>query len=105
MQIRIPLENIYIMHWSVNPTNLKTLDWHRNNSFDKLPLGRIGTGNEPEFGAWTRLVDDEDDEYNPISNTARPLNPQYPKVFLDDGTHRAKVALEKGLPYLDVEIQ
>lgn len=103
--LEIPIENIWIMHWSVNPRNTKTLDWHRKNEIsNKFPSGRIGTGQEEEFGAWVRLVNDEDEEGNEIENTELPVNPNYPKIFLDDGTHRAIIALEKKQKTLKVKV-
>jgi hypothetical protein len=110
---KIPLSNIWIMHWSVNPRKISTLDWVRNNYKDsfsrKLPQAFIGEP-EGEFSEYHRLVDDE--IYNDLANTYEikynesiPFDNNYPKVFLGDGTHRAIIALEKGEKFFDVKIE
>jgi len=110
--VDIPLSNIWIMHWSNNPTNPKYYKWIYDNyeqSFSKnLPIGRIGQESEERFQGYIRLFDEE--EYDPYSNDYKvvhsniPVDNNYPKVFLDDGTHRAKVAFARREKTLKVKL-
>lgn len=107
--IEVPIGNVWIMHHSVNPYKNSTLQYHRQNPNFGFPSGRIGTGNEEEFGAWVRLVDDEEfDPYGedniPVVNQSIPIDPNHPRVFLDDGTHRAIVVHERGDKTMKVKI-
>ncbi len=110
---QIPLSNIWIMHWSVNPRKLSRLDWIRNNyenSFSKYPQGFIGETSEEEFSEYHRLVDEEEydefhNSYKIKPNISIPINKNYPKIFLGDGTHRAVIALERNEKFITVKIE
>jgi hypothetical protein len=111
---QIPLSNIWIMHWSVNPRNLSRLDWIRNNyenSFSKkYPQGFIGETSDGEFSEYHRLVDEEeyDEFYNSYKikpNILIPIDKNYPKIFLGDGTHRAIIAFERNDEFIAVKIE
>ena len=107
--VSIPVGNIWIMHWSVNPIDLNTLEWLRENPSTEPIEGRIGDPSEEEFQiSYKRLVDSETDGYDddptPIVNKSMPVNPQYPSMFIDNGTHRATVGYEQGVDSLQVRI-
>lgn len=92
--ISVPASNIWIMHWSVNP--YKSLAWLRKNPIPGIIEGRLGDEQEEQFQSYIRLVD--------IVPPEEPVNPNYPKVFIDDGTNRAIVMREKGQESIPVKI-
>ena len=99
--ITVPIGNIWVMHWSVNPTNPKTLDWLRKNSNHETIEGHTGDHSSLD---WYRLVDNVSDEGEITHNKNLPVDPKFPKVYIDNGTHRAVIMLERGFKEIPVKL-
>ena len=79
--VDVPLSNIYILHYSVNPTDARLTEALSHAQYEEIPPAEGYIERPPAFrGSYVKL-------------TKQKLNKKFPKIFIHDGMHRAVGAL------------
>ena len=78
--VDVPLSNIYIFHHSVNPTDARLVEILSHAQYEDIPPARGYLDDPPCWkGSYIKL-------------TSQKVSKKFPRVFIFDGTHRAKAA-------------
>lgn len=85
----IPLSNIYHLHHSVNPVDPRRVQGLAEADYNSIPPVHGHRERPSGAGAY-------------IKATRRPVDPNFPKVYVTDGTHRARAAVQAKRPTLKV---